>query len=472
MFFYKKQNHLNGYQKIEKMDVLVMAGQLILSLSILIVLHEMGHFFPAKWFKTRVEKFYLFFDPWFELFKKKVGETEYGIGWLPLGGYVKISGMVDESFDTEQLKQPPQPWEFRSKPAWQRLIIMVGGVTVNFILGFFLFSMILWKWGEDFIPAKNVKYGIYTTDSLGMRLGFQKGDKILGIGNAAFEEFNQNAIRMEIIINEARNIKVERAGQEVNLPVSDELAKELSKYKNREFGLFAPRMLFVLDTVFGASALKAGLKKSDKVIGIDSTPVQYFDEFKEYLVKLPKKSNISLTVERADAAASKIDTLSVALTTDSTGSIGVGIPLPMKVFGSVHKSFTFGEAVPAGISMGWNSLMSQVRAFGQMGKGKLDANDSLGSFFTIGKTFGGTWDWERFWRLTAFLSLVLGFINLLPIPALDGGHVMFLIWEVLTGRKPSDKVMEYSTMAGFVILIGIMLYAVGLDISRLDFFSK
>ncbi|MCB0519555.1 MAG: RIP metalloprotease RseP [Lewinellaceae bacterium] len=461
------------------MDILVKVGQLVLSLSILIILHEMGHFFPAKWFKTRVEKFYLFFDPWFSLFKTKRGETEYGIGWLPLGGYVKISGMIDESFDTEQMKEPPKPWEFRSKPAWQRLIIMVGGVTVNFILGFFIYAMIFWNYGRDFLPNDNLTYGI-APDSIGRAIGFEKGDKILSIGNKEFKEFNSGILKTEIIINEARDIVVERNGQRVNLTVSDETAKSLSKYENKGYNIVNPRYPFEV-SVFSEQcsgsyfnkkceklpAEKAGMKIGDKIIALDGTPTPFFDDFFNAINKEEyKNKQVTVTVLRTDSTANRTDTLNLAMTTTPDARIGAG-PYPIsRYFEFGHQDYTLGEAIPKGIREGIDFLGNQISAFGQMFRGKIKASDSLGSFLTIGSMFPSTWDWQRFWQMTAFLSLILAFINLLPIPALDGGHVMFLLFEVLTGKKPSDKVMEYSTMAGFVILIAIMVYALGLDISR------
>ena len=273
------------------MDILIKVGQMLLSLSILIVLHELGHFLPAKWFKTRVEKFYLFFDPYFELFKKKIGETEYGIGWLPLGGYVKISGMIDESFDTEQMQGDPEPWEFRSKPAWQRLIIMLGGVTVNFILGFLIYGMIFWNYGRDYLPNDQLVNGI-APDSIGLAMGFQKGDRILAVGDYQMEEFNSGTIKMEIIINEARTIDIERNGQNMTLPVSEETAEALSKYENKGFTLVSPRVpyevgwfskkctgKFFNKKCEDSPAEKAGIKINDKIIAINGQPTRFFDEF-------------------------------------------------------------------------------------------------------------------------------------------------------------------------------------------------
>ena len=453
---------------------------MILSLSILIILHELGHFLPAKWFKTRVEKFYLFFDPWFELFKKKIGETEYGIGWLPLGGYVKISGMIDESFDTEQMKEEPQPWEFRSKPAWQRLIIMLGGVTVNFILGFLIYAMIFWNYGRNYLPNDQLTNGI-APDSIGLVMGFQKGDKILAVGDHKMKEFSAGAIKMEIIINEARTIEIERNGQQQTLKVSEEIAEALSKYENKNFSLVSPRIPFEVGYMpkvctgklfwkkcQPSQAEKAGIQRDDKIIALNGQQLSYFDEFFDMMAKGNYQHKpVQVTLLRKDTVANLLDTMNLTVVANKDGKIGAG-PKPINTYFEFgHQEYTLVEAFPAGIKEGANFLGSQISAFGQMFRGKIKASDSLGSFLTIGAMFPDTWDWQRFWQMTAFLSLILGFINLLPIPALDGGHVMFLLWEVLTGKKPSDKVLEYSTMAGFVLLIALMVFALGLDISRI-----
>jgi len=445
-----------------------MVGQLVMSLSILIVLHEMGHFFPAKWFNTRVDKFYLFFDPWFSLFKTKKGDTEYGIGWLPLGGYVKIAGMIDESFDTEQMLQEPQPWEFRSKPAWQRLIIMVGGVTVNFILGFFIYAIIMWTWGEEYIPTQNLKYGV-APDSLGQLLGIQRGDNVVAVDTLQLEKVNPGIVRTEIIIHDARTIDVMRNGRRVQLPISEEVAQALSKYENKNFTLYRPLYPFEVGRFPKKSpAKKAGIQLGDRIIALNGTPTPFFEDFYNELIAHPQpETEVAVLVERPDTVQHTSDTLAIKVVTDKNGFIGAGPMDLVKFFGSKRVEYTMAAALPAGVRQGWKFLADQVSAFGQMFKGKIKASDSLGSFITIGSMFGGTWDWERFWKLTAALSLVLGFINLLPIPALDGGHVMFLLFEVFSGKKPGDKFMEYATMAGFVVLIGIMVYALGLDISRL-----
>ena len=442
------------------MDYVIMIGQLILSLSILIVLHEMGHFFPARLFDTRVEKFYLFFDPWFSLFKFKKGETEYGIGWLPLGGYVKISGMIDESMDKEQMKQPPQPWEFRSKPAWQRLIIMLGGVTVNFLLGFFILGMVLFVWGEEYLPNKSVEHGIYV-DSLGMKLGLQDGDKIISVGDVPFDKFNDRIVFREVIINEAKDIKVNRGGNKLTLAISDENLAELTKRENKGMGLFSARQLFVVDKLledekFPAKA--AGIKENDQIIAFNGEPTIFFHEFHRK-AQDNKGQEVALTVLR-----NQRDSLDLKLTLTEEGQIGVW-PKTLK---TEREEYSFFQALPLGTVKGWTFLTDQVKAFGQMFSGRLKASDSLGGFGSIAKLYGDEWIWERFWRMTAIISLILAFMNLLPIPALDGGHVMFLLYEVVSGRKPSDKFMEYSTIAGFFLILSLLIFANGLDF--LDWF--
>jgi regulator of sigma E protease len=441
------------------MGYLIMITQFILSLSILIVLHEMGHFLPAKWFKTRVEKFYLFFDPWFSLFKKKVGETEYGIGWLPLGGYVKISGMIDESLDREQMAGPPQPWEFRSKPAWQRLIIMLGGVTVNFILGFFLFGMVLFIWGSEFLPTKNVTYG-YHVDSLAMQIGLQNGDKILAIGDRAFDQYDIGVFKKEIVINDAKTIKVERDGQMVDIPVKEEFVRKLSSYANKDAMLFAPRVPCEIKKVAkNTPAEKAGFQEGDRLLAINDTPTPFFDQFYYTIQKMPNMP-VSIRYERDG----REDIM--RLTTTAEGTIGFQSRSFLDILETERRDYSLMQAVPAGVVEGWDFLASQLKAFGKMFRGKIKASESLGGFGTIGSLFPKVWSWEVFWRITAILSLILGFMNLLPIPALDGGHVMFLLYEAVTGRKLSDKFMEYATIAGFVLVIGLVLYANGLDVLR------
>jgi len=436
-----------------------MIGQLILSLSILIVLHEMGHFFPARWFGTRVEKFYLFFDPYFSLFKFKKGDTEYGIGWLPLGGYVKISGMIDESMDREQMKQPPQPWEFRSKKAWQRLIIMLGGVTVNFILGFFLWGMVLFTWGEQYLPAANATYGIHV-DSLGMKMGLQNGDKILAIAGKPFDKFNDGKIKQEVIFNNANTITIERGGMKQELAIDESFIHELTSYGNKDAKLFIPRMPFKITEIGDDSpAKKANLQVDDMIVGVNGISTQFYDQFYN---ETHDKANteVQLSVVRKD------QTLTIPLTLSENGKVGATRYWVDEFFDVAKEEYRFLPAIVEGTKKGWDFLGNQIKAFGQMFRGKIKASESLGGFGSIGKMFGDTWEWERFWKMTAILSLILAFMNLLPIPALDGGHVMFLLYEVISGRKPSDKFMEYATIVGFVLVLGLVVWANGMDVVR------
>lgn len=453
-----------------------MAGQLILSLSILIVLHEFGHFLPARLFNTRVEKFYLFFDPWFSLFKKRIGETEYGIGWLPLGGYVKISGMIDESMDKEQMKQPPQPWEFRSKPAWQRLIIMLGGVTVNFILGFLLYGMVFWIWGQEYLPTANVKDGLYA-DSLGIELGLQNGDEIISVGDAPFDKFNQGIIIREIVINGAEEMRVRREGQEVTISIDNDRWTKILSSSTGDKSLISPRQPTIVQAVDeGKAAEKAGIAVGDRLTSVNGEATPYFQDFrKELMAYVPEQEKVSFfqrlfgkkveektTTVKIGGQRASGSAFEVPVELSSNGRIWIAV----ETFETETEEFGFGEAMGKGVTEGWSFLVVQIKAFGKMFSGKIKASDSLGGFGSIGSMFGSLWNWQNFWRMTAILSLILGFMNLLPIPALDGGHVMFLLYEIVTGRKPSDRFMEIATMIGFVILISLVLYANGLDIFR------
>lgn len=452
--------------------------QFFASLSILVVLHECGHFFTAKWFKTKVEKFYLFFNPYFSLFKIQRGETEYGIGWLPLGGYVKIAGMIDESFDKEQMAGPPQPWEFRSKPAWQRLIIMLGGVIVNFILGIFLFFMLLWVFGESYIPTAQLKEGV-AVDKIAEDMGLRDGDMILKIGDRDFDKFRPGLITREIAINNAANILVKRDGQEKMIPIDPKFVEELTKHSNKNAQLVMlkhPASIESFDETSPAKAKTAGFKVNDRIIAVNGMSTPDYHMVLENVFKA-EGDNISLDVLRGQ------DTVAISYLTlfpkkqsivqkilnkpvETKRRIGFNLHPTSHFFEVEKEEYGLGAAAVGGWNKSMNFLSTQIKAFGQMFRGKIKAKDSLGSFITIGKMFGTDWDWERFWTMTASLSLLLGFLNLLPIPALDGGHVVFLLFEVFTGIKPSDKVIEYSTLAGFILLVILMIYALGLDISR------
>jgi len=438
----------------------ISVAQLIAALSILVILHELGHFIPAKWFKCRVEKFYLFFDAYFSLFKFKKGETEYGIGWLPLGGYVKISGMVDESLDMEQLKEPPKPYEFRSKPAWQRLIIMLGGVTVNLLLGLFLFMMILWYYGEKYIPTSSVTYGI-ATDSLGRQLGLEDGDLVLKVGNTTLDKFNDRMIIKEIVINNANTLTVKRNGAEQTITIPEGSASIFTNPANKSKALFVPRIPAVIDSVIAEKpAGKAGFKKGDRIVAVNDSTTLYQHQFTKK-VKSSKSDSLHVSVFRDEK-----DTVILSLLPDSSGTIGVFFN-PERYLKTETTKYGFFESIPKGISKGWNALGDQIKAFGQIFKGRIKLSESLGGPIAIASTYGNVWIWERFWNMTALLSLILAFMNLLPIPALDGGHVLFLLYELITGKKPSDKFLEVATTIGFILLMGLMLYAFGSDIYKL-----
>lgn len=436
----------------------VKAGQFILSFSILIVLHELGHFIPAKLFKCRVEKFYLFFNPWFSLFKKKIGETEYGIGWIPLGGYVKISGMVDESMDKEQMKQPPQPWEFRSKPAWQRLIIMLGGVTVNVILALIIFIFITWVWGDKYVPVSNLKYGVYA-DSLGKKIGMQDGDKIVAVAGKPVEKVG--TVGSEIIMNEAKSITIERNGEKLELPIPEGFIKQLNA--NRLGGFTYVRFPYIVDTVLKKAKVTEGkLQKNDMLVGYNGTPVIYSTDYMK-LAEGIKDTTVKLTFLRNGK-----DTITVQVYYDKKGISYIGYKGMGELLGTNHITYSFAEAIPAGIKKCWETLGRYIRNLKQLfTSSEVRVRDSLGSVISIGGIFPGVWDWQSFWTLTAIFSIILAFMNVLPIPALDGGHALFTLYEMITGHKPSDKFMEYSQMVGMILLLGLMAYALGLDIWRL-----
>ncbi|MEO6069558.1 MAG: RIP metalloprotease RseP [Chitinophagaceae bacterium] len=434
----------------------VKAGQFILSFSILVVLHELGHFLPAKWFGCRVDKFYLFFNPWFSLFKKKVGETEYGLGWIPFGGYVKIAGMVDESMDKEQLKLPPKPYEFRSKPAWQRLIIMLGGVTVNVVLALVIFIMITWVWGEKYVPAENLKYGVYS-DSLGRKIGVQDGDKIVSVGGKKVERIG--TVGSEIIMSEAKNITIEREGQLMTLPLPKGFIEQLNA--NRLGGFTYVRYPLFIDSIDNAKEVKGTLQKGDRLIEFNGTPVMYSTD----LMKLSdfKNKNADLTFLRNTG-----DTVKAQIAFNAKGESPLYYRSMFDVLGSRQVTYSFAEAIPVGIKKCFETLSKYVQNLKQLfTSSEVKVKDSLGSVLSIGGVFPSVWDWQSFWTLTGIFSIILAFMNILPIPALDGGHALFTLSEMITGRKPGDKFMEYAQMVGMVLLLGLMLYAFGLDIWRL-----
>jgi regulator of sigma E protease len=432
-------------------------GQFILSFSILVVLHELGHFLTAKWFGCRVEKFYLFFNPWFSLWKKKIGETEYGIGWVPLGGYVKISGMIDESMDKEAMKQPAQSWEFRSKPAWQRLIIMVAGVIINFILALVIFAMILFVWGEEKMPVKNLKYGI-ATDSLAESVGLRDGDLITAVNNKSLVYISD--LPKEMVLSEKPVLRVNRKGIDTSITLPSGFISSLTKSQSLAF--VYPRFPVIVEKDDDVSYVSGKLQKTDKIIGVNGRYFDFVSDFARERKKF-KNQNITLSVLRNEK-----DTVQVVVKTDENGSTKIGIKDFYKILGSEKIEYSFGESIPAGIKYGIDRLKDYITGIRLLFTSKEHkVSDNLGGVISIGKTFGGTWDWQRFWMMTALFSIILAFMNILPIPALDGGHALFTLIEMITGRKPSDKFMEYAQMVGMVLLLGLMLYAFGLDIWRL-----
>ncbi len=436
------------------MTVLVQIAQFLLSLSILVFLHEMGHYMFAKLFHTRVEKFYIFFNPWFSLFKKKIGETEYGIGWLPLGGYVKISGMIDESMDKEQMKLPPQPHEFRAKPAYQRLLIMIGGVVVNFLLALVIYSSILYLWGESYLPTKNVKYGI-SCDSVALDIGLKNGDKILSLDGREIEKFSN--IFHDLVVEDVSTIEIERDGEKLKIPVRDEHMADLLK---SEF-FIAPRFPFIVSGHLKESPAKeAGIQEGDQVIGINGNVTEYFDEFVTLLAGL-KSETIDISVLREG------ERIEYTLATTENATIGVSV-MGMQHFFEFEKiEYGILQAIPAGISKGFSRAVSYIKQLKLIFTPKTKAYESLGGFIKIGSFFPTVWNWQAFWEMTALLSIILAIMNLLPIPALDGGHVMFLLYEIVSGRKPGDKFMEYAQIAGMALLLMLLLYANGNDVVQL-----
>ncbi len=440
---------------------LIKALQLIMSLSLLVIIHEGGHFLFARLFKTRVEKFCLFFDPWFTLFKfkPKNSETEYGIGWLPLGGYVKIAGMIDESMDTEQMKQPEQPWEFRAKPAWQRLLIMIGGVLFNFLLALFIYSMILFKWGDEYVPVQQVPLGMDFNETA-KNVGFRDGDILISADGVPFERYNTDLLTS---IVDARQVTVKRNGKEVSIYIPENMMDCLLADSVR-FASF--RFPFVIDSIAeGRPAALAGLQVGDSITALDGETIAYFD-FKEEMLRRQQADSASHDITIAYVRNGVSDTLT--LTTDSLFEIGVSARTAIaKLLPVVRTEYNFFSSFPAGIALGVNTLKGYV---GQMKYlFSKEGAKQLGGFGTIGSIFPATWDWHQFWYMTAFLSIILAFMNILPIPALDGGHVLFLIYEIVARRKPSDKFMERAQMAGMFLLLALLIWANFNDILRFFF---
>ena len=437
----------------------VQIAQLFLSLSFLIILHELGHFIPAKLFKTRVEKFYLFFDPYFSLFKFKKGDTEYGIGWLPFGGYVKISGMIDESMDKEQLAKPPESWEFRSKPAWQRLIIMLGGVTVNVILAIIIYGMVLFVWGETKLPISSLKHGIQV-DSVGEVMGFRTGDQLLRYDETPIDDFF--TFHKKIIQDKPEFIYVLRDGKEVALPIDKKFLKTM--IKNDKSMHVMPRVEFVIngfrasegDTI--STAELAGFKLGDKLVGMNEVSTTFFDEFKT-LTQNNKGKDVQVSLIR-EGKNEKIN-----VTVPETGVLGI-VPSIFDEDKLVVTEYSVAQAIPAGVVKAMDILDFYIAQMGLLFVPETEAYKKVGGFAAMTKNFPTVWDWQSFWKITAFFSIVLAFMNILPIPALDGGHALFLFYEIIVGKKPADKFLEYAQMVGMILVLMLLVVANGNDLLR------
>ncbi len=434
----------------------LMVAQLLLALSILVILHEFGHYITARWFGCRVEKFFLFFDPWFALFKKKVGDTVYGIGWLPLGGYVKISGMIDESMDKDQLALPPQPWEFRSKPAWQRLIIMLGGVTVNILLAFLIYAFILMVWGEKKTYNNSLKYGIQVNDSLLVSMGFRNGDKVVAVDGKPVEYFDD--VMLKILVSST--VILERDGKSLTIALPENFIGQLvEKVKTKKHLIEVRKPVYVQEVPDTSTAYKAGLRSGDHIVGINNQPVVFYDEFSG-LLSANKKKQVQVNVIRKgqpvqfEAPVSAEGKLGFLILGDDRSLDSMGIQK------SSFKKYGFFEAFPGGVRMAGEQLGSYIDQFKKILNPKSGAIKGVGGFKAMASIFPSTeWDWEAFWRITALFSVILAFMNLLPIPALDGGHVVFTLYEMITGRKPGTKFLEYAQVVGMVLLLALMLYA-------------
>lgn len=444
---------------------LIRALQLVLSLSLLVIIHEGGHFFFARLFKIRVEKFYIFFDPWFSLFKfkPKNSETEYGIGWLPLGGYCKISGMIDESMDTEQMKQPPQPWEFRSKPAWQRLLVMIGGVLMNFLLALFIYSMILFTWGDQYIALKDMSYGMKFNETA-REIGFRDGDILVSADGKELTRYNVDMLRS---LAEAREVVVLRDGKEEQILMPEISLLEIAKEDPPFVDMLIPN---VVDSVLADGGFaKAGLQKGDSLIAFNGTPLHSWNEFTEQLGELRLRSEVeqksSASFSLVYSRAGVRDTVNV--TTDDQFKFKVLAYSMNPGYQPTRLTYGFFESFPAGVALGINTLKGYVNDMKYVFT--KEGAKSVGGFGTIGSIFPKVWDWQRFWSMTAFLSIILAFMNILPIPALDGGHVLFLLYELVARCKPSDKFLEYAQMVGMFLLFGLLIWANFNDILRFVF---
>jgi len=437
------------------MDGLIMAGQLLLGLSILIILHELGHFLAARAFGIRVEKFYLFFDAWgFKLVHFNYKGCEYGIGWLPLGGYVKISGMIDESMDTAQMAGPAQPWEFRSKPAWQRLIVMLGGVTVNIVLGIFIFWMLTFKYGETYVPNDKLVNGVIP-GIVGKELGIQAGDKIRAVNGKKIERFNE--ITSSKVLLGGSTLTIDRNGESKDIAVPGNILNKISDYGMSQFVLPRTPMAHLDSVLPGSNAAKAGILKGDSIISVNGSPVTFLDQFQS-LLQNSKNKQVSVSLIR------KSGTVNAKPLVDGKGTIGVFptlLPPPTETI-----KYNFASSLPIGASKAWGSFMDNAKGIGKVVTGQVKAQKAFTGPIGIARMFGSTVDWALFWSLVGLLSMALALMNLLPIPALDGGHALFLIVEMVKGKPLSDKFMERAQLVGFCILVALMVFVLGNDILK------
>ena len=442
-------------------DFFIKAVQLIASLSILVVLHELGHFIPAKLFKTRVEKFYLFFDPWFSLFKFKKGGTEYGIGWLPLGGYVKIAGMIDESMDKEQMALPPKPDEFRSKPTWQRLIIMVGGVTVNLLLAMFIYSMTLFVWGEKYLPTENLTDGIWCVDSMAYEVGLMNGDKILSINNTKIEKLGD--VMPEMLYGGA--MEIERNGSMISIDVPVDFIENLIDNDARQ--IVYARIPTIVAQVSPESKNVDLILPKDQIVSVNGKEVKYYDQLQVELKNYTNENTMVGVIRDGENIELDLFINDLNQIGFNTGFVNYKNLERLGIYEFASLKYGLLASFPAGINKALDKLGSYVRQFKLILNPDTGAYKGLGGFGALGGLFPSSWNWQVFWEITAFLSIILAFMNILPIPALDGGHVMFLLYEMISGRKPGDKFMEYAQLAGFVLLISLLLFANGNDLFRL-----
>lgn len=438
------------------MDILIKAIQFFLSLSLLVAIHEFGHFIAARIFKIRVEKFYIFFDPWFSLFKFRRGDTEYGIGWVPLGGYVKIAGMIDESMDKEQMQLPPKPDEFRSKPAWQRFCVLVAGVVMNILLAFVIYCGISYAWGSSYVANDDIRWG-YNFSEAGERLGFRDGDRIATIQGEKIDNIASIMSRI-ILAEDDLQVVVIRDGSRMTLDIPyDELNALRSGGEKAYAGLYTPRMPFVIDSITSESAALAGLMKGDRIVGIDGRREEDFAKY-DSLLAMHKSGEATLSVERGDRV------MNIDVPVNAEGKIGVSVLSP---FTLRTQHYSLLESIPAGARLTGRVMNNYWQQLKLIVKPDTGLYKQVGGFIAIANIFPGKWDWQQFWYMTAFLSIILGIMNIIPIPGLDGGHTLFTLWEMITRRKPSDKFLEAAQYIGLILILALVIFANGNDIYRL-----